>query len=60
MMTFEASFIGSKVGSIGVAHACYTTVRAVDAAAARLALYESFEHIAQLTLRPMPATTVNR
>jgi hypothetical protein len=64
-MTYRAQFTGRLAGAIGIFHPITTTVEGDDPAAARLALYDRFEHITGLTLTPIcgdvcPGTTDSR
>ena len=51
-MTYTAHFYGRTKGAIGVFYWIDTEVEASTADAARLALYDRFEHISGLTLTP--------
>lgn len=51
MKTYSARFTGRKVGVIGVFHEIETQVFAPDDKAARLALYDHFEHVTGLMLK---------
>lgn len=51
-MRYKATFIGRKVNAIGVFHTISAYINGTDEDAARLALYESYEHISRLKLEP--------
>jgi len=55
MPTFTAKFIGREKGAIGIFYPIEATVTVAQASetAARLALYDQYEHIQQLTLTPV-------
>jgi hypothetical protein len=52
-MTFNATFTGRQKGAIGITHRITTTVDGDDKDAARLALYDRFEHISGAELTPV-------
>jgi len=49
MTHWRLSFHGRRAGAIGIMHRCETVVEAVDHAAARIAAYDSYEHITEMT-----------
>lgn len=51
MRTFIATFIGRKVGAIGMFYRITTTVQADSPSAARTKLYDTYEHVHGLTIR---------
>lgn len=51
MKTYIATFVGRKAGAIGISYHITTTVLADSPAAARLKLYDTYEHIHGLTLK---------
>lgn len=51
-MIFQATFHGRVKGAIGISHVITTTVKGENEEAARLALYEGYEHVLQLKLTP--------
>ena len=50
MKTYTAKFTGRKVGAIGIFYPITTTVQAENEEAARLKLYDKYEHIMGLKL----------
>jgi len=52
MTTYLANFIGRENGAIGVTYEITERVKADDIEQARLALYEKYEHISGLVLKP--------
>jgi len=52
-MKWSATFTGRKVGAIGVFHKITAEVTARDLKGAALTLYDRYEHISGLKLRPM-------
>jgi hypothetical protein len=50
MKTYQAKFTGREVGAIGIFYKITATVEAENAEAARLKLYEKYEHLMDLTL----------
>ncbi len=53
MTTYTATFVGRTKGAIGIFYRINTTVTADNPEAARLALYDRFEHITGLHLTPV-------
>jgi hypothetical protein len=51
-MRYHAIFHGRQVGAIGIFHRCEVVVEGETPEAARLALYQTHEHISGLTLTP--------
>lgn len=54
-MRYRAEFYGRKAGAIGIFYWITTEVEGDDPDAARLALYDRYEHISKLRLTPIPA-----
>lgn len=52
-MRYKAQFTGRTAGAIGISYPIATEVEAEDREGARLALYDRYEHIAGLTLKPV-------
>lgn len=63
MITYHARFTGRSKGAIGIFHACECFIAGENEAAARLNLYNDYEHIQGLSLTPLVvryvATCVN-
>ena len=51
MKTYKATFYGRKVGAIGIRYLIEDTVSADNKEAARLKLYDKYEHISDLKLK---------
>ncbi len=52
-MKYNAIFTGCTRGAIGIHYTIRTTIEGADPEAARLALYEYFDHIQGLILKPV-------
>ena len=52
-MKYKATFRGREAGAIGIMQDITTTTEGETPEAARLALYDRFEHITGLTLKPV-------
>ena len=51
MTKYLATFIGRKVGAIGIRYQISVMVEAANKEAAELRLYDSYEHISNLELK---------
>lgn len=58
MPTYHAKFIGRTKGAIGVFHLCESFIDGATPDAANLALYDTYEHIVQLSLLELPTRYV--
>ncbi len=55
MHTFKLVFIGREAGAIGIAYRVEKTLPAQDAAAARLKLYDTHEHVIVISCEKLQA-----
>lgn len=53
-MKYDISFNGREVGAIGIMYRCYVRVEADDAKAALLKVYDTHEHLSDVSIRVVP------